>query len=102
MVQNKSQVASVTGFHLNIATISTLFFFLSLSCRDMLSNRGHGKAFCLVLREEVSKQLVWQSALKAPVYHSDCLIQPKNMGPQRESGFISRPVKFEPTVLIKQ
>lgn len=57
----------------------------------MLSNRGHGEALCLVLGEEVSKQLVWQSALRPPVYHSDCLIQPKNMAPQREIGFISRP-----------
>lgn len=57
----------------------------------MLSNWGHGEALCLVLREEVSKQLVWQSALRPPVYHSDCLIQPKNVAPQREFGFISQP-----------
>lgn len=56
----------------------------------MLSNRGHGEALCLVLGEEVSKQLVWHSAPRAPVYHYDRLIQPKNMAPHREFGFISR------------
>lgn len=57
----------------------------------MLSNRGHGEARCLVLGEEVSKQLVWQRTLRPPVYQSDCLSQPKYVAPQREFGFISRP-----------
>lgn len=83
------------GFYSNTATI--FFFFPCLSSKDMLSNRGHGEAFCLVLGEEVSKQLVWQSAPRPPVYHSDCLIQPKNVAPQREFGFISKL-----TVLMKQ
>ena len=78
------------GFYLNAATLFSFFYFC-LSSKDMLPNRGHGEALCLVLGEEVSKQLVWQSALRPPVYHSDCLIQPKNVAPQRETGFISRP-----------
>lgn len=49
-----------------------LFFFFPLcqSSKDMLSNRGHGEALCLVLGEEVPKQLVWHSTPRAPVYHS--------------------------------
>lgn len=77
------------GFYLNMATMFCVC--VCLSSKDMLSNRGHGEALCLVLGEEVSKQIVWQSTLRPPVYRSDCLIQPKNMAPQREFGFKSRP-----------
>lgn len=61
-----------------------------LSGKDLLSNRGHAEALCLVLGEGVSKQLVWHITPRAPVYHYDRLIQLKNMAPQREFGFISR------------
>ena len=67
------------SFYLNMATFSPP----CPSSTDLLSNRGRGEALCLVLGEEVSKQLVWQSALRPPVYHSDCLIQPKYMAPSK-------------------
>lgn len=62
-----------------------------LTSKDMLSNRGHDEALCLMLREEVLRELVCQTALRPPVYHSDSLIQPNYMASQRECGFMSWP-----------
>lgn len=77
MVKKRKVGNICPGFYLRYS------FPLGLSSKDLLSNAGHAEALCLVLGEEVSKQLVWHSTPRAPVFHYDRLIQLKNMAPHR-------------------